>query len=186
VGEVKKVIYGWQGEPIGTIHGPDVTPEGSAPKRWTVRVCEDHQVQDCALCGVFDVLPVVPASALREAELLLRETKDEYREYQQAAQQKLAEAEKEITLLRSDLSGRSAGSCCDCVPGLKQKLAEAEAKLANLTRLVRMVKENALFDWQERAERYRKALEEIVEQDGYHESHCNCLGDVARAALGRE
>jgi hypothetical protein len=26
---------------------------------WTIHICEDHRVQDCVLCGVFDVVTVV-------------------------------------------------------------------------------------------------------------------------------
>jgi hypothetical protein len=29
---------------------------------WVIHICEDHRVQDCALCGVFDVVTVVRAS----------------------------------------------------------------------------------------------------------------------------
>lgn len=46
-------------------------PDGPAPKRWAIRVCEGHKVQDCALCSVFDVLSVVPEAALRECMRLL-------------------------------------------------------------------------------------------------------------------
>jgi hypothetical protein len=41
-------------------------------ERWTIHVCEDHRVQDCSLCGVFDVISVVRESTAQRTREALR------------------------------------------------------------------------------------------------------------------
>lgn len=49
---------------------PDQRLQGSGARSWTIRVCEDHAALDCALCGIFDVVEVVPRA---DAEALQAE-----------------------------------------------------------------------------------------------------------------
>jgi hypothetical protein len=47
-------------------------------RRFTVRACEDHGVQDCVVCGVFDVVEVVAVPDLLSDEAVERAARAMY------------------------------------------------------------------------------------------------------------